>query len=83
MDEKFVNRGFGALPPEGWDWLVPGKTTVFEINFVGDAERILAESKLSSETAQRLRDWVERVKAGEPLSVDHFLTEQEIVTRCV
>jgi hypothetical protein len=63
------------------EWVV-GKTAA-AIAFVGDAEAILAESSLSSQTAQRLRDWVERVKAGEPLDADHFLTRQEIVVRCV
>jgi hypothetical protein len=51
--------------------------------FIKQAEDILAESKLSSETAQRLRDWVERVKAGEPVDVDHPLTITEIVLRCI
>jgi len=64
------------------DWQI-GKTAG-EIHFVRVSESILAESKLSSETAQRLRDWVERVKSGkEQLALDHYLSEQEIVARCV
>jgi hypothetical protein len=76
-----MERVYGAMPPPGKEWTI-GKTAG-AISFVGDAEAILAESKLSSETAQRLRDWVERVKAGEPLDADHFLTRQEIVARCI
>jgi hypothetical protein len=74
------NHGMGALPPEGMEWVV-GKTAA-SICFVGDAERILAESKLSSETAQRVRDRVERVKEGKEV-IDRFMTEQEIVLEAI
>ena len=77
MTRKYA---YGALPPPGLEWQI-GKTAR-AIKFVGKAEAILAESKLSSETAQRLRDWVERVKDGKEL-VDSDMSDQEIVTRCV
>lgn len=72
---------FGALPPPGREWEM-GKTAA-AIRFVHDAEAILSESSLSSETSQRLRDWAEQVKSGVLLETDHFLTRQEIVSRCV
>lgn len=75
-----TQRGYGALPPPGMEWVV-GKTAG-SIKFVGQAEAILAQSKLSSETAQRLRDWVERVKDGKDV-ITESLTDQQIVTRCV
>ena len=70
----------GARPPPGAEWQM-GKTAA-SICFVGDAERILAESKLSSETAQRLRDRVEKIKRGEEV-IKRFMTEQEIVLEAV
>ena len=72
--------GYGAMPPPGLEWMM-GKT-VMTMDFVRTAEGILAQSKLSSETAQRLRDWVERVKDGKDL-ITEPLTEQQIVTRCI
>ena len=56
--------------------------TDLEASFVKRAEGILAQSKLSYETAQRLRDWVERVKDGKDLITEE-LSEQQIVTRCI
>lgn len=66
----------GALPPPGSEWVV-GKTAA-SIRFIGDAERILSESKLSSETAQQVRDRIERVKRGEEI-ITKYISENDIV----
>lgn len=71
-----MERAFGALPPPGREWEV-GKTAA-SICFVHDAEAILAESKLSSETAQRVRDRVERVRAGDEV-ITEFMNANQIV----
>lgn len=72
---------FGALPPDEFKWQI-GKTAG-AIRFVKDAKEILAEGRLSPETAGRLQAWVTRVMEGELLDADHFLSSQEIVARCV
>ena len=51
-------------------------------SFVKQALNIIADNSLSSETAQRLRDWIERVKEGKDVVVSD-LTDKEIIARCV
>ena len=71
---------FGAMPPPGREWEM-GKTAA-SICFVHDGEAILAESALSSETAQRLRDRVERVKRGDEV-IKKFMDRQQIVLEAI
>lgn len=70
---KFVG---GALPPPGREWEI-GKTAA-SIKYVHSGERILAEGKLSTNTAQKLRDKIEQIKRGEYV-VQSYLTDQQIV----
>ena len=78
MDTK---RSYGALPPPEFEWWM-GKTAG-AIRFVQDANALLEDSSLSEEASGRLRRWVAAVMEGEPLDIDHFLTREEIIARCV
>lgn len=66
--------GANFLPGREWEL---GKT-VASVEYVHAGERILAEGKLSPETAQRLRDKIEMIKSEQYVLV-RSTTDQEIV----
>ena len=71
----------GILLPSHIAWRLSRTRAVVET--VDLAEKILSDGSLSADTAQRLREWIDRVKAGEPIDADHTLTMQEIVAKAL